>query len=165
MYGHADLHQSIAASRCPTGIPDLSFKTIFSIALPIYGSCRNVHLSFMGNKSALVHQHLLQHEAYLQKGSTGLVNAAHISRHGLATWRMIPICRRAWSTLRHHFRGKNTSISSCHGSRFDPCPLNTRCGSHVQAARAGRAARHTATTLLPQACLTPTKASIGPPPW
>eukprot|EP00731_Ephydatia_muelleri_P011141 Em0006g35a len=131
MYGHADLHQSIAASRCPTGIPDLSFKTIFSIALPIYGSCRNVHLSFMGNKSALVHQHLLQHEAYLQKGSTGLVNAAHISRHGLATWRMIPICRRAWSTLRHHFRGKNTSISSCHGSRFDPCPLNTRCGSHV----------------------------------
>ena len=43
--------------------------------------------------------------------------------------------------------------------------ISTWCGSHVQAARAGRAARHTATTLLPQACLTPMKASIGPPPW
>ena len=157
----ADLHQSITASRCHTGITHWSFKNNILFRAP-HLRLRNVHLSFMGT---VVHQHLLQHEAYLQKGPTGLVNAVHISRHGLPTWRTIPICCRAWSTLRHHFRGKNTSISSCCGSRFDPCPLNTRCGSHVQAARAGRAARHTATTLLPQACLTPTKASIGPSPW
>ena len=158
------ISQSLPAGAILHGMPHLSFKNNILFRAP-HLRLRNVHLSFMDNKSALVHQHLLQHEAYLQKGPTGLVNAAHTSRHGLPTWRMIPICRRAWSTLRHHFRGKNTSISSCRWSRFDPFPLNTRCGSHVQAARAGRAARHTAMTLLPQACLTPTKASIGPPPW
>ena len=123
MHGHADLHQSITASRCHTGIPHLSSQN--NILL-------NVHLSFMGNKSVVVHQCLLQHEAYLQQGSTGLVNAAHISRHCLptCTWWTILIHFRAWSTLRHHFWGKNISFSSCCGSRFDPCPLDTRCGSH-----------------------------------
>ena len=130
MHGHADLHQSITASRCRTAIPHLSSQNNILIRASRL-RLRNVHLSFMGNKSALVHQRLLQHEAYLQKGPTGLVNAAHISRHGLPTWRMISICFRAWSTLRHHFRGKNTSISSCCGSRFDPCHLNTQCSSHV----------------------------------
>ena len=137
MHGHADLHQSITASRCHTGIPHLSFKNNILFRAP-HLRLRNVHLSSMGNKSALVHQHLLQQ--HLQKGPTGLVNAAHISRHGLPTWRMIPICRRAWSTMRHHFRGKNTSISSCRGSRFDPYSVRfprTSCSSWSSCATYG----------------------------
>ena len=137
MHGHADLHQSITASRCHTGIPHLSFKNNILFRAP-HLRLRNVHLSSMGNKSALVHQDLLQQ--HLQKGPTGLVNAAHISRHGLPTWRMIPICRRAWSTMRHHFRGKNTSISSCRGSRFDPYSVRfprTSCSSWSSCATYG----------------------------
>ena len=110
-------------------------KTIFSFALPIYGSGTSTSASWVTSQPWYINT-CFNMRPTCRRGqlASSMLRISHESRLGLPMWRMIPICRIAGSTLRHHFRGKNTSISSCRGSSFDPFPFNTQCGSHVQAA-------------------------------